>query len=38
MGAYGSQPLWDDFRAQFDQLYVVLNGINHILLRFRPGR
>jgi hypothetical protein len=38
MGASGSQPLWEDFRNQFDQLYVVLNGINHILLRFRPGR
>lgn len=38
MGASGSLPVWDEFRDQFEQLYVVLNGINHVLLRFRPGR
>lgn len=24
---------WDSFKAQFDQLYAVLNGLNHLLLR-----
>ena len=24
---------WDTFKAQFDQLYAVLNGLNHLLLR-----
>ncbi len=24
---------WDTFKTQFDQLYVVLNGLNHLLLR-----
>lgn len=36
LGARGALPVWDDFRRQFDQLYVILNGINHLLLRFRP--
>jgi SAM-dependent methyltransferase len=26
---------WDTFKAQFDRLYAVLNGLNHLLLR-RP--
>ena len=38
LGSRGQLPVWDDFRAQFDRLYVVLNGINHLLLRFRAGR
>jgi SAM-dependent methyltransferase len=24
---------WDSFKAQFDRLYAVLNGLNHLLLR-----
>jgi ubiquinone/menaquinone biosynthesis C-methylase UbiE len=35
MGAQGSLPHWDDFYAQFEDLYVKLNGVNHLLLRFR---
>src|SRR6185369_8270067 len=35
MGAQGSLPQWDDFYAQFEDLYVKLNGVNHLLLRFR---
>src|SRR5258708_10945217 len=31
----GSLPQWDDFYAQFEHLYVKLNGVNHLLLRFR---
>jgi len=38
LGARGNLPLWDDFRQQFEQLYVILNGINHLLLRFPRGR
>ena len=26
---------WEDFYAQFEDLYVKLNGVNHLLLRFR---
>jgi len=35
MGAEGSLPRWEDFYAQFEDLYVKLNGVNHLLLRFR---
>jgi hypothetical protein len=28
---------WDSFKAQFDQLYAVLNGLNHLLLRHPRG-
>jgi SAM-dependent methyltransferase len=35
MGASGALPPWEDFYAQFEDLYVKLNGVNHILLRFR---
>ena len=28
---------WDTFKAQFDQLYKALNGLNHLLLR-HPGK
>lgn len=38
MGARGGLPVWDEFQQQFEQLYTILNGINHLLLRFRPGR
>jgi hypothetical protein len=37
MAVRGGLPVWDDFHGQFEQIYVVLNGINHLLLRFRPG-
>lgn len=35
MGAQGNLPRWEDFYAQFEDLYVKLNGVNHLLLRFR---
>lgn len=35
LGAQGSLPQWEDFYAQFEDLYVKLNGVNHLLLRFR---
>jgi ubiquinone/menaquinone biosynthesis C-methylase UbiE len=31
----GALPRWEDFYAQFEDLYVKLNGVNHLLLRFR---
>lgn len=34
-GPGGGLPQWDDFYAQFEDLYVKLNGVNHLLLRFR---
>ena len=34
-GAGGGLPQWEDFYAQFEDLYVKLNGVNHLLLRFR---
>ncbi len=37
MAMRGGLPVWDEFHQQFEQLYVVLNGINHLLLRFRLG-
>ena len=37
MAMRGGLPVWDEFHQQFEQIYVVLNGINHLLLRFRPG-
>jgi SAM-dependent methyltransferase len=36
MAVRGGLPVWDEFYQQFEQIYVVLNGINHVLLRFRP--
>jgi len=37
MGAQGGGlPRWEDFYAQFEDLYLKLNGVNHLLLRFRP--
>ena len=38
LGQRGALPVWDDFRQQFEQTYVILNGINHLLLRFPRGR
>jgi SAM-dependent methyltransferase len=35
MGVQGALPQWEDFYAQFEDLYVKLNGVNHLLLRFR---
>ncbi len=35
LGVQGSLPPWEDFYAQFEDLYVKLNGVNHLLLRFR---
>ena len=35
LGAQGGLPRWEDFYAQFEDLYVKLNGVNHLLLRFR---
>ena len=35
LGALGGLPQWEDFYAQFEDLYVKLNGVNHLLLRFR---
>jgi SAM-dependent methyltransferase len=34
-GAGGGLPQWEDFYTQFEDLYVKLNGVNHLLLRFR---
>ena len=36
VGALGGLPRWEDFYTQFEDLYVKLNGVNHMLLRFRP--
>jgi SAM-dependent methyltransferase len=35
LGVQGSLPQWEDFYTQFEDLYVKLNGVNHLLLRFR---
>jgi ubiquinone/menaquinone biosynthesis C-methylase UbiE len=35
LGAQGGLPQWEDFYAQFEDLYLKLNGVNHLLLRFR---
>ncbi len=35
LGMQGNLPQWEDFYAQFEDLYVKLNGVNHLLLRFR---
>lgn len=35
LGAQGGLPQWEDFYTQFEDLYVKLNGVNHLLLRFR---
>jgi len=35
LGVQGALPQWEDFYAQFEDLYVKLNGVNHLLLRFR---
>ena len=35
LGAQGGLPQWEDFYAQFEDLYVKLNVVNHLLLRFR---
>lgn len=35
LGTGGALPRWEDFYAQFEDLYIKLNGVNHILLRFR---
>lgn len=35
LGAQGGLPRWEDFYAQFEDLYIKLNGVNHLLLRFR---
>ena len=35
LGAQGGLPQWEDFYAQFEDLYIKLNGVNHLLLRFR---
>jgi SAM-dependent methyltransferase len=35
LGAQGGLPQWEDFYSQFEDLYVKLNGVNHLLLRFR---
>ena len=35
LGALGGLPQWEDFYTQFEDLYVKLNGVNHLLLRFR---
>ena len=31
----GGLPRWEDFYTQFEDIYVKLNGVNHLLLRFR---
>jgi SAM-dependent methyltransferase len=36
LGVQGGLPQWEEFYAQFEDLYVKLNGVNHLLLRFRP--
>ncbi len=35
LSTQGALPQWDDFYAQFEDLYLKLNGVNHVLLRFR---
>ncbi|MBY0320307.1 MAG: class I SAM-dependent methyltransferase [Reyranella sp.] len=35
LGAQGGLPQWEDYYTQFEDLYVKLNGVNHLLLRFR---
>jgi SAM-dependent methyltransferase len=35
LGMQGGLPQWEDFYAQFEDLYLKLNGVNHLLLRFR---
>lgn len=35
LGAQGDLPQWEEFYAQFEDLYVKLHGVNHLLLRFR---
>jgi hypothetical protein len=35
LGSQGGLPRWEDFYTQFEDLYVKLNGVNHLLLRFR---
>ncbi len=35
LGVQGALPQWEDFYAQFEDLYIKLNGVNHLLLRFR---
>ena len=35
LGAQGGLPQWEDFYAQFEDLYVKLNGGTHLLLRCR---
>ena len=35
MSTQGGLPQWEDFYSQFEDLYVKLNGVNHLLLRFR---
>ncbi|HZQ01562.1 MAG TPA: methyltransferase [Reyranella sp.] len=35
MSTQGALPPWEEFYAQFEDLYVKLNGVNHLLLRFR---
>ena len=35
MGVQGSLPRWEEFHEQFEDLYLKLNGVNHLLLRFR---
>ncbi|NDH60811.1 MAG: class I SAM-dependent methyltransferase [Alphaproteobacteria bacterium] len=34
-GPGGGLPQWEDFYSQFEDLYIKLNGVNHLLLRFR---
>jgi len=35
MGSEGALPRWEDYYAQMEDLYLKLNGVNHLLLRFR---
>ena len=35
--AVDSRQDWEHFKAQFDQLYQVLGGLNHLLIRYAPG-
>jgi hypothetical protein len=35
LGVQGALPRWEDFYTQFEDLYVKLNSVNHLLLRFR---
>ena len=34
-GSGGGLPRWEEFHEQFEDLYLKLNGVNHLLLRFR---